>query len=78
MFDITGIDVLGYSASIVLLISFMMKKVTTLRLINSLGCVLFAIWGVLITKWPVVITNVSIIFINIYYLWKVSRQKKQN
>lgn len=70
MGDINGVDILGYSAMVVLLVSFLMKKVKTLRLVNTLGCILFATWGTLIQEWPVVITNVSIIFINLYYLLK--------
>ncbi|MDX1348747.1 MAG: uroporphyrinogen decarboxylase [Putridiphycobacter sp.] len=70
MLTLNYIDILGYSAMVVLLISFMMKKVTTLRLVNTAGCVLFAIWGTIIQEWPVVITNVSIVFINAYYLIK--------
>lgn len=73
MFTIDIIDILGYTAMLVLLISFLMKKVTTLRLINSLGCILFAIWGILIQEWPVVITNVCIVFINTYYLIKKNK-----
>jgi len=78
MFDLSGIDILGYIATAVLLISFMMKKVTSLRLLNSVGCILFAIWGALIQEWPVVITNVSIIFINAYYLLKIYHQQNKN
>ena len=59
----------GYAAMAVLLVSFMMKNVTKLRIINSVGCGLFVIYGLLITQYPIVITNVSIILINFYYLF---------
>ena len=58
----------GYLAMTVLLISFMMKNVTKLRVINSLGCLFFVIYGSLISQYPIVITNVAIILINFYYL----------
>ena len=35
----------GYAAMLALLISFMMKDVRRLRLINSIGAVLFVIYG---------------------------------
>ena len=35
----------GYMAMAVLLVSFMMKNVTKLRIINSVGCALFVIYG---------------------------------
>ena len=59
----------GYSAMTVLLISFMMKNVTKLRVINSVGCMFFVIYGSLISQYPIVITNAAIILINFYYLF---------
>jgi hypothetical protein len=58
----------GYLAMTVLLISFMMKNVIKLRIINSAGCLFFVIYGVMISQYPIVITNLAIILINLYYL----------
>jgi len=58
----------GYLAMTVLLVSFMMKNVTKLRVINSIGCLFFVIYGSLISQYPIVITNAAIILINFYYL----------
>ncbi len=73
----TLIDILGYAAMAVLLISFTMKNVIKLRIINSIGCLLFTVWGIYIQEWPVVITNVSIILINLYYLLIKTPEKNQ-
>ena len=60
----------GYLAMVTLLVSFMMKNVRKLRLINSLGAVLFVFYGfMLATSWPIIITNFAIICINLYYLF---------
>jgi|AntAceMinimDraft_13_1070369.scaffolds.fasta_scaffold01907_7 uncharacterized protein with PQ loop repeat len=59
----------GYLAMTVLLVSFMMKNVTKLRIINSVGCLFFVVYGLLISQYPIVITNVAIILINFYYLF---------
>jgi hypothetical protein len=59
----------GYLAMTVLLVSFMMKNVTKLRVINSFGCFFFVIYGSLISQYPIVITNAAIILINFYYLF---------
>ena len=59
----------GYLAMTVLLVSFMMKNLTKLRIINSIGCLFFVVYGSLISQYPVVITNVAIILINFYYLF---------
>ena len=59
----------GYLAMTVLLVSFMMKNVIKLRIINSVGCLFFVIYGLLISQYPIVITNAAIILINFYYLF---------
>ena len=70
IFDTTITDWVGYAAMVVLLISFMLKNVRKLRIINTLGCALFVLYGVLLsTSWPIVISNVAIICINFYYLF---------
>ena len=59
----------GYLASIILIISFMMKNVSTLRVINSAGAILFILYGYMLQiSWPIIITNVFILGANIYYL----------
>ena len=70
IFDTTITDWVGYAAMVVLLISFMMKNVRKLRIINTLGCALFVLYGVLLsTSWPIVISNLAIICINFFYLF---------
>lgn len=70
-FDYTNI--IGYIASVFVLVSFTMKDIRTLRIINSIGCALFIIYGVLLLSIPVIITNVSIVGINIFYLLKTNK-----
>ena len=71
--DILGIsltDWVGYAAMFALLVSFIMKEVKNLRIINSVGCGLFVVYGFMLsTSWPIVITNSAIICINFYYLF---------
>lgn len=71
MFDISMTDGLGYLASLVLMISFLMKNINTLRIINSIGALLFVVYGfMLVTSWPIIITNTFILGVNIFYLAK--------
>ncbi|MGV6846321.1 MAG: uroporphyrinogen decarboxylase [Lutibacter sp.] len=69
---ILGISItewIGYLASLALIISFMMKNVNTLRIINSIGAILFVIYGIMLAiSWPIIITNTFILGANIYYL----------
>jgi hypothetical protein len=71
MFEITPTEWIGYLASLILMISFLMKNIITLRTINSVGAILFIVYGFMLeTSWPIVITNVFILGVNIIYLTK--------
>lgn len=68
---ITLVEWLGYIASVVVLVSFLMKDMKKLRVINIVGCLLFASYGFFLDiSWPIVITNLAIVVINIYFLTK--------
>lgn len=68
--SITYIDWIGYIASILLIISFMMKNVKTLRIINTFGCACFIYYGILLgNALPIIITNSFIVVFNLYYLF---------
>lgn len=71
MFDISLTEFVGYLASLVLMVSFLMKNIITLRIINSIGAILFVVYGfMLATSWPIIISNAFILGVNIYYLTK--------
>ncbi len=77
LFNIPLVEIVGYLAMLTLLVSFMMKDVTKLRIINSIGCLLFVIYGFLLnTSYPIVVTNTAIILINFYYLFIANKKKK--
>ena len=70
------IEVIGYLASFVVLISFTMKNVKKLRILNMVGCLLFVVYGFLLPTLrvglPIIVTNTAIMIINGYYAY-VSR-----
>ncbi|MBL7885170.1 MAG: YgjV family protein [Flavobacterium sp.] len=77
MFDISMTEWVGYLASLVLMISFLMKNINRLRIINSIGAVLFIVYGVMLAiSWPVIITNAFILGVNVFYLTKHYSQKE--
>lgn len=65
------VEYLGYGASFFVLVSFVMKKMTMLRMINIIGCGLFIAYGLLLPtiSWPIVGTNAAIVLVNLYYLF---------
>lgn len=61
----------GYAAMATVLISFLMTSIIKLRIVNSVGGLLFVFYGFLlqpISK-PIIITNIIIFCINLYYLF---------
>lgn len=68
MENINFIEVLGYLASILVAVSFLMKSMAKLRLVNILGSVLFVIYTVVIQAIPVALINFFTICVNLYYL----------
>ena len=62
------VDYLGYFASIMIAISFLMKSINKLRIVNIIGFTCFVIYSVIIRAWPVALINFFSICINGFYL----------
>ncbi|WP_082041506.1 hypothetical protein [Vibrio jasicida] len=67
------VEITGYAASTMVALSLTMKNIVSLRVLNLIGCSLFAIYGVIVT-----VTNSFITCINVYYLWKIQRNGIHN
>ncbi len=65
------LEILGYVASLVVLISLVMSSIKRLRWINLFGAVLFSAYGFMINSIPTGLMNLGIVFINIYYLVQI-------
>ncbi|QLE00369.1 YgjV family protein [Galbibacter sp. BG1] len=68
-FSTSPTELIGYAASLGVLLSFFMKEIRRLRIVNSMGCLLFIIYGVLLPSLPIIITNAAILGVNFYYLF---------
>ena len=69
--DLNAADLVGYLASALLMLSFTLKQIKALRIVNTLGCLCFVIYGFMLsTAWPVIITNGFIALVNFYHLSK--------
>jgi hypothetical protein len=69
------LEMVGYLGSVLVAISLMMRSLLRLRIINSVGCVVFVIYGILIHAYPVAILNGFIVCINGFYLARMFAQK---
>lgn len=69
-------EYIGYAASLAVLIAFLMKNMRMLRIVNTVGCVLFIVYGSLLPSVPVIATNAAIVCINLYYLLRKEKVEK--
>ncbi|GAB3010590.1 YgjV family protein [Niabella terrae] len=65
----TRIEIFGYIAMSLLVLSFIPTRVGLIRTINFCACIFFVIYGVLLgLKWPIIISNGLIAIIQLYHL----------
>ena len=70
-------QLLGYFAFLFLAVSLWVSNNIKFRWINSLGCLSFVFYGILIHAFPIVLTNSVLLAINSYFLFKIyHRQEK--
>lgn len=66
----TGIEIFGYISMVVALVSMMMKDIKTLRIVNSIACAMFVVYGFILGAYPIVIMNILVIIINVHQILK--------
>ena len=59
------IELIGYLASVVILIGFTFKGESKIRTVNMVGSLLFIVYGLLIKAYPVALLNALTIVVNI-------------
>ncbi|MFA9290034.1 MAG: uroporphyrinogen decarboxylase [Solirubrobacteraceae bacterium] len=63
-------EIIGYIASIVIIISFtLFDDIKRVRMGNLVGSLLFILYGILIYKIPIIVLNLFVVFIQIYFLF---------
>jgi hypothetical protein len=67
------VEYIGYIAMAFIGVSFLMKDIRKLRLLNLIGAGLFIFYGILLKQPPIYLLNSFILLVNIYYLF----QKKE-
>jgi len=62
-----------------LVISFIPKKLSLIRVINMVGCLFFVLYGILLGwKWPIIISNGLIACIQFYHLFLTNKKLAAN
>jgi len=75
MFGISWIELIGYSGSVLVTISLMMKSIIKLRWINFAGAFFFSVYGFIISAYPVLALNAIICIVDIYYIFQMYYEK---
>ncbi len=70
MFELNGVEIVGYVASALVVLALTMTSVVRLRMVSLCGSVIFFVYGALIDSVPILITNGSIAVINVWFLRK--------
>lgn len=73
----TIIELVGYTGSLLVIISMLMTSITKLRVVNSIGCVIFATYALIIRSYPTAAMQFCLLTINLVGLYNLSRNKKQ-
>ncbi len=64
-------QILGYVGTALLALSLVVNNDLRFRWLNTSGCLIFIIYGILINAFPVVLTNGLLLAINGFYLYKI-------
>lgn len=64
-------EYVGYLASVFVILSFMLKDLKKIRVVNLVGCIAFVVYGIFSGMlWPVIIPNAILSVIQVYHLIK--------
>lgn len=64
------IEYIGIIASLFIFLSFIFKNPNRIRIVNSVGSVLFIIYGILLKSYSISILNIATTLLQIYQLIK--------
>lgn len=64
------IEIIGWMATAGTLLSFAVKDMWKLRLINSIASVVWIVYALLKLDYPILVINVSVIVMHLYWFYK--------
>ena len=71
------LELIGYLGSLLVIVSMLMTSVVKLRIINTIGSVIFCGYALAIHSYPTAAMQVCLIIINIINLYKLNNTKKE-
>ncbi|MBR2528655.1 MAG: YgjV family protein [Blautia sp.] len=70
------IEMVGYAGSLLVVVSMLMTSVKRLRIVNSIGSVIFMIYALIIKSYPTALMNFCLVSINVYQLIQLSKTER--
>ena len=70
------IECIGYLGSLLVLASMLMTSVFKLRVINTVGSLIFTVYALIIHSYPTALMNACLVLINLRFLWKMKKMEK--
>lgn len=70
-----NIEILGWVATLIIIISFLVNDIKTLRTFSLIGAILWVVYGFVIQSSSIVFLNLVIVGIQIYKLYKIKLKK---
>jgi len=66
-------EILAYVGSVVIMVSFMLTNMKLLRLLNTIGCIIFLTYSYHYDRMPLVFLNIMIILVNAFYILRTKK-----
>jgi len=70
-------EIIGWIATVFIIISFLQKEIIKLRLFSLVGAILWTLYGLIGQSWSIVFLNVMIILIQVFWIVKLIRIKNK-
>ena len=71
------IELVGYAGSALVVVSMLMTSVVRLRVVNTVGSLIFMVYALIIGSYPTALMNLCLISINIFQLLRLFRDQKE-
>ena len=69
-------ELIGYLGSLLVVVSLLMSSVIKLRIINTIGSLIFCVYAMVIRSYPTAVMNAALVLINLWFLFKLINKDK--
>lgn len=71
-------EIIGFLGAFLVLVSFLLKDIKWIRIVNVVGALLFTVYGFSTQTWATAFMNLALIIVHIFYLVKMHIDKKKS